>query len=240
MRFKRPFLAINLILVGALSGCVNINRQPLAVQNRQEIQGNQTIVNTTQKNIVAQGNYMCQSASTGYIVKKYFTTSEPGLLEEMVAEHETSVNDKSNQAAIAPVRTQLGNFNYMNYFTADLKKNLSNLSWLKLSNITTQYNIKADEQTIVNAAQENTTLFVGTTYLLNPNFENLVVTAQVKLDKKQKNKSIKTLYQNNFYYIYRLPVSKNKSNENLAIWTKNNALFLKEKLGDASAMLSKQ
>ncbi|MCX7124865.1 MAG: hypothetical protein NTU49_03755 [Gammaproteobacteria bacterium] len=247
---KKNILKLSLLFcsVSLMTGCAIPQRHALSLKGRQEIKSNKTILNTTQKGIRLQDNAFnpnvispINPSDSGYIVKKTpgiddsSTSVVTYFIDSAIRKHEVN----KAKTAIVPVRNALHNFDYVNQFKADLQKNLSALPWLKLTKISTQYNIKHDEKKIVDGSKENTTLFIGTTYALNSNFNRLEVAAYVKLDEKQKNKKTpKTLYKNNFFYIYRVVPSKNTTKENIATRNKNNAVFLKEKLCDASTMLS--
>ncbi|HLB56536.1 MAG TPA: hypothetical protein VJK30_04325 [Coxiellaceae bacterium] len=230
-----------------LAACaIEPQRQALSTQNKKKIHSTQAVLNTTQKGIRLEQNDMFTSnrpdpydpMDSGPIV----TSSSPvaiDLTSDVILSSIQNHDISGSKKEITPVRNALGNFNYINYFRSDLQENLSTLSWLKLAQIKTKYNIKQGERKVVDATKENSTLFVGTTYALNSTFERLEVIAYVKLDEKSKNgKSLNTLYKNNFYYIYRL--TSNNKKENKLVWVQNNASLLKSKLRDASSMLSKQ
>lgn len=233
------------MLAPFLSGCV-AQRQPITIQQRQQIQSNKTILNTTQTGIRLEENNVFNSnlpagsdpMDSGYMVHKN-DVDDPGVLEMVISDdiqdHEIS-NDKK---IISPVRKKLGNFSFISCFQNDLNKNLKALPWLGLKKVTVQYNIKEGEKKIVTTSKENTVLFVGTTYALNSTFERLEVMAYVKLDQRlvQKN-DIKKIYYNVFSYTYRLPNSNTKKT-NRILWTQDHAALLKNQLRTASAILSK-
>lgn len=248
MSKKFKFLVIILFLTLLLSGCGIPQRQALSSQNRTEIKSNQTLLNTTQNGIRVQPNNWFNSKSedpynpmdSGSIVRTQTGYVQPSIVGMLIVggveKYETSKSKKS----LNSIRTQLDNYDYLNNFKSDLNKNLSSLKWLKLEKIKTQYNIKDSARELVDSAKQNTILFVGTTYALNSTFERLEVSAYVKLEEKQKNgMKPKTLYSNNFYYIYRLEPDNNSSAQNISVWTQNNDLLLRKKLSEASSMLSK-
>jgi len=61
----------------------------------------------------------------------------------------------------------------------------------------------------------------------------------VKLVQKSANKKdVHTLYTNNFFFVNRLSVPNENVSQNKERWIKNNGALLKEKMRDASSLLS--
>lgn len=229
-----------------LSACaVPPERQALSLQDRNQILSNKTIVNTTQRNVRLQANDFINSEyfdpdnpmDSGAIVKANIRPFGPDLITGIIITAMENNTDRALKKAVAPIQNALSNFDYLQDFKNNLEKNLSTLSWLHLSQIKIKHTIGESEKKLVRISKQNTVLFVGTTYALNSTFERLMVSVYVKLDLKLRNGQFKTLYQNDFNYIYRLNHS-NSTLKNKLIWTHDHASFLISKLQDASVLLS--
>lgn len=143
-----------------------------------------------------------------------------------------------NAQAAAKIRAGLGNFNFIQNFKWRLADRLREIPWLNLQKTVLEYNLTGSPAGIVNQISKNCTLFAGTTYSLNDDFQQLEVGVYLKLYKKAMgNKKPKLLYANNFFYLYRLKGADNNQQQALAKWSANHAAFLKQKLNDAMILL---
>lgn len=240
------FILVSPILL-LLAACANEpKRQALSIQNQKAIHSSQAILNTAQNGIQVEQNWMSPNRpdpyapeDSGYIVEHNTGVPAPDLVSALVISGIEDHAENKSVIAVSPIRNALNNFNYIDYFKDDLNKKLSTLSWLKLKNMKVEYGINRTERQIVNTANDNAILFIGTTYYLNSNFERLEVAAYVKLDGKLNNgRSPVALYKNDFHYVYRL--ASNNAKENRLVWMQNNSALLKAKLRDASKLLSEK
>ena len=230
-----------------LTGCAISPRQALPVNNRSSVQSTQVFLNTDQNQICSKSNDWFNSdiydpynpMPSGAIVRSNEGAEPQGIgpAGYMVSGIIQGAEIHSGQTAITPIANALGGFNFMSYFQSALSSKLTGIPWLHVQQNTLQYNARNNEQAIVNAAKQNAVLFVGTTYALNSNFNQLEVAAYVKLDVKQASPQM--IYANNFYYIYRLNSGKGDTTTNKNAWMQNNAALLKAKLQDAANLISK-
>lgn len=246
IHYKNIFL---LFAVLFLTSCTaTSSRQVLNNQDKTNIQSSQILLNSTQREIVMQHNNWFNSdyidpyapMDSGYIVHQNAAANpQAGLIGALVVSGIQHSQANSAMTAMAPIRNALEDFDFLSQFNSDLKHTLGQLPWLNVRKQVIKYNVREDETVIANTANENTTLFIGTTYALNSVFRQLEISAYVKLVQKSANKKdVRTLYTNNFFFVNRLSVPNENASQNKERWIKNNGALLKEKMRDASSLLS--
>lgn len=222
-------------------------RQVLNNHDKVNIKSNRILLNSTQREIVMQHNNWFNSdledpyapMDSGPILHHNDASVPPGLLNALVIAGIQHHQARSALTSMASVRNVLEDFDFLNYFNGELRKSVTKVPWLNVQKQEIKYNLKGTESDIVAASDENTTLFIGTTYALNSVFRQLEIIAYVKLVQKPvDNQKPRTLYANNFLFINRLPEYYKNASENKERWIKNNGAMLKTKLRDAASLLS--
>ncbi len=226
-----------------LTSCATIPpRHALNDDDKRNIHSNNILLNSNQHEIVMRHNNWFDSdlpdphlpMPSGPIVPQAGITSFPPtvLIVKGIQSHLGSI-------AISPIRSTIKDFDFLKTFNVEIQNTVAKLPWLKVKKQVIKYDLKSKESEIVADANENTTLFIGTTYALNSNFKKLEVAAYVKLaEKSNNNREPHTLYTNNMYFIYRLPEPNKNTKENKKYWINNNGEQLKEKLHDAASLLA--
>lgn len=233
-----------------LASCATTpTRHSLNNQDKVSIKSSRILLNTTQREIVMQHNNWFHSdladpyapMDSGAIVKHNAPVNpNNGLIGALIVSGIQHSQAGSAIKSMAPVRMTLENFDFIAYFNSELHNHVAQLSWLKVKKQEIKYNVQGSELDNVVAANENTTLFIGTTYAFNSVFRQLEVATYVKLiEKPVGNQTPRTLYTNNFFFVNRLSEPNTNANENKARWLANNGAMLKTKLRDAASLLSK-
>lgn len=234
-----------------LVSCIATKEMPvLSKEEKSKIQSTRILLNTTQREIVMQHNNWLNSElphpdapmDSGAIVKQHppiTRNNNQNIIVDLIVLGISHVRSKNALHSIAPIRETLEDFNFIAYFNKQLRHHVAKLPWLKVKKLEIKYNLLEPEADIVASANEDNTLFIGTTYALNSVFEKLEVIAYVKLWRKPTaDQKEHLLYENNFNFIYRLPDAKKNNTENKKRWIKDNGALLKEKLRDAATLLS--
>ena len=231
-----------------LNACSTISaRQALNNQDKMNIQSNRILLNSTQREIVMKHNNWFNSnlpdpyapMDGGAIVHRNHADRPLNLMSDLLVTGIQYNQASTTLSSMASVRIILEDFNFLDYFNTELHNTVAKLPWLKVQKQEIKYNLNGTESDIVAASNDNTTLFIGTTYALSSTFRQLEVVAYVKLVQKSiGNQEPRTLYANNFVFINRLPEPNKVANENKEYWVKNNGAMLKAKLRDAASLLS--
>ncbi|CAN5363264.1 hypothetical protein BH10PSE19_BH10PSE19_20620 [soil metagenome] len=245
--YAKIFLVMFFVLI--LNACTTTSRQALNNQDKTNIKSTRILLNTAQREIIIQHNNWFNSdlpdpyapLDGGAIVhtSNYNYNPAAGVLGNVLVSAVQSAQNHTTLRSMDPIRNTLQDFNFISYFNTELKSNVAQLSWLKVNRQEIKYNLKGNEADNIALSDENTTLFIGTTYSLNSTFRKLEVVAYVKLVEKPIGKqNPRTLYANNFFFVNRLPQPNGNSKYNKAQWLKNNGLMLKTNLRDAASLLS--
>ncbi len=238
---------MRVFLIGAictLSGCAISPRKPMTMQARQRIHSNKILINSAQKSINilitswASSNFASPYSReySGAIMRPNTSEAPGGLLQDLIASGLTSHDDTKASKMAQPVRKALGHYKYLNDLEKAIQQKVATIPWLKVKKVATQYAIKKSEKDVINAAKENTTLLIGTTYRLSEQFNRLEVATWVQLDEKQpKNQTPSVLYSNQFNYYYFLESASSNHATNKARWVQDHAAFLKKQLSRAAS-----
>lgn len=231
-----------------LNACSTISpRLPFNKQNRNSIHSTRVMLNSTQREIVMEHNNWFDSEvpdpyapmDSGPIVHHNIGLQPQDLIGTLIDVSVKNYHANYALSSMAPLRNNLEDYDFLNSFSLKFQKNVTKLPWVKVQKFELKYNLEGTEPEIVNNQKESSILFIGITYSLNSNFKRLKVIAYVKFVQKAIGKDEpRTLYANNFAFIYRLTYPKTKNNYYQKYWVMNNSAMLKTKLGDAATLLS--
>lgn len=240
------FKYILFFIVLLLSSCAVIPpRQPLNNHDKINIHSTRVLLNTNQDEIVMRYSNWFDAElidpeapmPRGHIVHYVGGSLSGGLIGAMVV---NGIQSRLASIKIAPIRSSIDDFDFLKVFNSEIQNNVAKLPWLKVKKQIIRSDLQAyKESEIVNAANENTTLFIGTTYALNSTFKRLEVAAYAKLAQKStSNQKPLTLYTNNMYFIYRLSDPNQSAKANKEYWMKHGGEKLREKLHNAASLLA--
>ena len=220
-----------------LTACATSARTPLSVANRAQIQSDQAIVQTKQREINAEIVVSNTQSTVG---------AATGLIGSLItAAIDTSVNhDRAGKAdkKVAPLRNALVNYDFMHKLAHGVNSQLKTVSWLKLKQTKVKYNLQESQiANLVQDSKENTTLLLNVNYDLSPSLNKLIVTVRVNLLEKNPNpaKHYLKLYGNTFVYLDSLNSSKDINQKAITLWTSNNGRRLKISLDKAAHNIAK-
>lgn len=143
-------------------------RIALTEANKKHIKSNHILVNKRPSNTASEHGTISRSelpdpmATMGSMTSaRNDIASEQGLIGNLIIQ---SLEDQ--EAASSP-----------NHLNKQIKKSIGRFSWLHVKKHRARYNINGKKFTATTKDHENTTLFIGTRYALNPTFSQLKVTA---------------------------------------------------------------
>lgn len=209
----------------ALGACAqHSQRVALTEANKQHIKSNHIFVNKTQSNIAKRHTSALQADMPDPLTPmgsmtsaRNNTASEKGLIGNLIV-----------KSLVSQEGSHLNN---------QIKLSMAKFPWLHVKKKFARYSINERSFTVSTKDHENTTLFINTSYNINPNFTHLNVAANVKLVQMSiGNNEEVVLYQNNFYVVNRLPRSKYLDAKD---WNQKNRTLLKQTLRASGSELAK-
>lgn len=221
-KFKQLSIILTALLISACAQ--HSQRVALTEANKQHIKSNHIFVNKTQPNIAKKHAAALQAdmpdplAPMGSMTSaRNNVTSEKGLIGNLIVKSLESQNGS--------------------HLNKQIKLSMAKFPWLHVNKKRARYTINQQSFTVTTKDHENTTLFINTSYNINPNFTHLNVAANVKLVQMSiGNNEEVVLYQNNFYVVNRLPRSKYLDAKD---WSQKNRTLLKQTLRASGSELAK-
>ena len=185
-----------------------------------------------------------------------------GLIGALVgAATDASINAQRTSSAerdVKPLRDALVDFDFDGQFKSDLKGQLAQVGWLKVSDVRVAKELNADSlHNAIGASKDPAVLMAVTTYELSndgslltvkvvadlfPNSEELRALRPGKGNAKMKYAAENALYRNTFIYSAAVPpaadgVATDRAG-NIGRWSANDAAALREALTKGSAELA--
>lgn len=236
-KMSKKKILLGAIVAANLAGCAVINRQPISMNERSQINSDRIVLTTHQKRLQAQSTD--PSSNIGNLP----TPVPGGLIGALIITGVDAAEKDHAESAMQPIAQELSNSEIMNNFKDDLSDQLTQVSWLKISNAKVAYNLnETNVGGVLNQSSENTAFLVNLTYHLNYQLNALKMRAKVVLGQKSPTNSeiFKTLYDNHFVFIYHLPKQVTQRNVAVQTWSQANGQLIKNIIAQGSQAIATQ
>ncbi|KTD53032.1 hypothetical protein [Legionella quateirensis] len=216
-----------------LTACTSLGRVPLDTNQRPTIHQSKEILSTNQKNLELELMESTNLAATGGTTNLVVG----GVLGSMYAAHE----NKQAEQLFKPLRQDLSDTHFEQLMNQQISHQLKSIKWLHLNEHNLMPELTNEQK--INIANNATTvgdavIYVDLSYKLSNGLNALKVVAHVEIYRKELPKAV-LIYKNEFQYMDKLDTLKSRQ-DNVDIWSENNAARMRQTMNTAALMLSKE
>lgn len=227
-------IAVMILVSLDLTGCIQIYRLPLDINQRKKIVRSQEILCSSQKDIQVE-----------QLNPAVYYSAAPGILGLVVGAgiNRAIVDNETHRAneLIKPLHQNLIDYHFNEKLNQQLTKELSSITWLHLHK--KQVTGELDEFQKRKLANQMSTpgdalIYVDLSYKLSKiSLDTLIITAKVSIFRKENSQAILS-YQNLFKYLDQLPRQK-KPQDYVQRWSEHQALRARDSMDTALRLISK-